>query len=378
MCHTSIKYKVLGIGYPNEQEIIAGTLVCKKNHRFAIENGIPMLRANQKMEIRGYEDTKINDNENYSTLPLKQRQKRVKALVKKLIHVERARTRYAKGILERDIDYRTNYSRKDKYVELIRQEMKILGDEDTRRRGDKDVRILGNRGIRVQTILELGIGQGGFATSLKEGFKPTKMIGLDYDPDWARVAKLTDPSIDVIVGDATNLPIKSGSIDLVAAAYLLEHIRDWKTVIDQAQRVGTHSFFIWSPNKNFPWDYGHFRNAPLLPWLPASIGQYIAWGIAHAKGFNDTLGQCRNEIETMNYVSPGQFENYLRTKQITYRDSFLPFVWMTLDQSYQYWRLARLLKAMKPLAMVFFSILHVLHVQPMLVYFLNHPKGSRR
>lgn len=332
---------------PDTAEIISGYLVCSQKHYFAIKNGVPILRAD--LAIASAIPFKKEERNDFNKFTTQQRAKLLRPFVESLINFSKAKTSQAKKSLEDDVTYRLHYSRKDKYVKLIQP---LLKEKPT-------------------TILELGMGQGGFTTSLKEIFKPKLIVGLDFDPDWAQVAKIKDPRINVVVADATRLPFKDNSFDLIASAYLLEHVVQWEKTIDETKRVGQQSFFIFGPNKRFPWDYGHFRNAPLITYFSPKIGKYIAYLIAKWKGFDDSLTECETELRNMNYLTPKKFENCLRSKNLSYQDIFNQFVEITLNESYHYWRLGYLLKKIKKTTIWLLKILHFLNLHPFLVYFWN-------
>ena len=333
-------------------EIISGHLVCPQKHYFAIRNGVPILRQDLSATTTTNLPLTSMDRENFDEFSVEQKNKRLRPLVESLINFSKARTARAKKNLKNDIIYRLNYSRKDKYVELMRPFLKQA----------------------PTAILELGIGQGGFTSSLKDLINPELIVGLDFDPAWAKVAKMKDPRINVVAADATCLPFQDDSFDLVASAYLLEHVVDWQKTIDETGRVAKQNFFIFGPNKRFPWDYGHFRNAPLVTYLLPAWGKYIAYAVAKWKGFDDSLAECETELKNMNYLTPKKFENYLNDKNFKYTDLFNQFIKITLSDSYHYWRLGYLLKKIKKTAGWLFKVLHFLGFHPFLVYFCERKK----
>ena len=80
----------------------------------------------------------------------------------------------------------------------------------------------------VNRILDVGCGTGVVGFDLLNRI-PTihLMVGLDIEPSILNVAKNNLPSlkqIDFITGDAFQLPLKTGGVDLVSCQYVLQHL----------------------------------------------------------------------------------------------------------------------------------------------------------
>lgn len=70
--------------------------------------------------------------------------------------------------------------------------------------------------------LDIGAAAGGNTRVLRAcGWRP---VALEYAPAAARIAR--ERGIDVVRGDARELPVRSGSVDLVTAFDVLEHIEE--------------------------------------------------------------------------------------------------------------------------------------------------------
>ncbi|BFU46429.1 class I SAM-dependent methyltransferase [Krasilnikovia sp. MM14-A1004] len=83
------------------------------------------------------------------------------------------------------------------------------------------------------TALDIGAAGGGNTRVLRAaGWRP---IALEYSADGAAVAR--ERGLTVIRGDATNLPCGSGSLDLVTAFDVLEHIGDDYLAAAEIRRV---------------------------------------------------------------------------------------------------------------------------------------------
>lgn len=106
------------------------------------------------------------------------------------------------------------------------------------------------------TILDLGCGTG-LSTRLldEQGYSA---IGLDLSPLFLQVEKRSNPSTNLLVGDALDLPFPDQSFDAVVAFEFIEHVPNVPALLDEMLRVlkkGGH-IVIHSPNL-------------LSPYLPA-------------------------------------------------------------------------------------------------------------
>jgi len=75
---------------------------------------------------------------------------------------------------------------------------------------------------RPGLALDIGAAAGGNTRVLREyGWRP---VAVEYEPTAAQIAR--ERGVDVIRGDARELPVRTGSIDLVIAFDVLEHIKE--------------------------------------------------------------------------------------------------------------------------------------------------------
>ena len=82
----------------------------------------------------------------------------------------------------------------------------------------KELRRLPKPGL----ALDIGAAGGGNTRVLRaHGWRP---VALEYAPTAAKIAR--ERGIDVIRGDARELPMRTGSLDLVTAFDVLEHIEE--------------------------------------------------------------------------------------------------------------------------------------------------------
>lgn len=90
--------------------------------------------------------------------------------------------------------------------------------------------------------LEIGCGRGAGAEIILQRFKPSLVHALDLDMRmlWKADEYLSPPErkkISLTAGDASNLPIKIGSMDAVFGFGVLHHIVDWRIALAEIARV---------------------------------------------------------------------------------------------------------------------------------------------
>jgi SAM-dependent methyltransferase len=83
--------------------------------------------------------------------------------------------------------------------------------------------------------LDVGCGEGRLARELRRlGYQ---VVGLENSPSLAAAAQDADPEFEVIVADAANMPISSGSIDLAIVSLALMNMDDMKGAVSEIARV---------------------------------------------------------------------------------------------------------------------------------------------
>ncbi|MFW5938450.1 MAG: class I SAM-dependent methyltransferase [Halanaeroarchaeum sp.] len=97
---------------------------------------------------------------------------------------------------------------------------------------EREAAYLNERITRDDRIVNVGSGIG----SLEERFPDHEMIGVDRSEEMIRAAR-GRVSAPFIVGDATALPLATGSVDAVVFVSTLEFIPDAETALAEATRV---------------------------------------------------------------------------------------------------------------------------------------------
>ena len=86
-----------------------------------------------------------------------------------------------------------------------------------------------------ERVLEVGCGTGHWTKWLREGLG-MRVVGLDLSEGMLAVAKGRLPEVPLVRGDATSLPFKDGSFDVVVAVTVLEFVPEPKKVLDEMWR----------------------------------------------------------------------------------------------------------------------------------------------
>ena len=209
-------------------------------------------------------------------------------------------------------------SRRRRFIELTLAKRR---DEDGRALLAAEWRYIGPllaaRGAGGQgagDVLDLACGSGHQTLAWRErGFRVT---GLDFDRDLllagrARLARAGAREAAWTQADATALPYRNASFDVVFNNSLLEHVPAWRAVLAETARVLRPGgvFVMYTTNRACPLqqEVNHF---PFYPWLPDPLQrQVLAWIMRHRRdlvNFTDfpainwfTFGAMRREFRAV-------------------------------------------------------------------------------
>ena len=117
------------------------------------------------------------------------------------------------------------------------------------------------RGARVA---DLGCGSGVFTELLRrQGFQS---VGLDISPKLIELGRRKYPGLELIEGDAENLPFESASLDGVLLSGLVHHFPDPRRLAGEVRRVlrSGGRFVAFDPNRMNPFMWLYRDRASLL------------------------------------------------------------------------------------------------------------------
>jgi ubiquinone/menaquinone biosynthesis C-methylase UbiE len=92
------------------------------------------------------------------------------------------------------------------------------------------------------SILEVGCGRGAGANLIFKIFQPSQLHILDLDLEMIQKARThlslaSKDAANMYVGDAVDLPFKTGSLDAVFGFGFLHHVPDWRRGLSEIARV---------------------------------------------------------------------------------------------------------------------------------------------
>ncbi len=149
--------------------------------------------------------------------------------------------------------------------------------------------LLGARADRPLEVLDLACGSGHQSLAWAErGFRVT---GLDFDhallvAGRERIRRAAGPlHVRWACGDATRLPFRDRSFDVVFNNSLLEHVPDWRAVLAETARVLRPGglFVMYTTNRWCPLQQ-EVNGFPFYSWLPGPVRRRVlAWIMAHRR-----------------------------------------------------------------------------------------------
>ncbi len=89
--------------------------------------------------------------------------------------------------------------------------------------------------LNIDAILDIGTADGLMLSRIKEEFPHTKCIGLEYSQEL--IDQNADKNIEIVRGDAQNLPFSDNSFDIVIATAIIEHLDFPIKMLKEAHRV---------------------------------------------------------------------------------------------------------------------------------------------
>jgi SAM-dependent methyltransferase len=129
----------------------------------------------------------------------------------------------------------------------------------------QDVSIIRRSCPKADWVLDIGCGRGGFVKAA--GRELPRALGLDNQPQAGRICH--DQGVPFVLADAQRLPFLTGSIDVVRAKEIIEHLPDSRQMLSEIKRIlrpgglllahVPSQFSALYPVGNFWDDYTHVR-----------------------------------------------------------------------------------------------------------------------
>ncbi|HEV8467106.1 MAG TPA: class I SAM-dependent methyltransferase [Pseudolabrys sp.] len=132
-------------------------------------------------------------------------------------------------------------------------------------------------------VADLGCGSGAFTELLRR--RGYQSIGLDISPKLVALGRRKYPGLELIEGDAENLPFESASLDGVLLSGLVHHFPDPRRLAGEVKRVLRNGgrFVAFDPNRMNPfmWLYRD-RASPFYSSVGVTENErpVLAWKIA--------------------------------------------------------------------------------------------------
>lgn len=87
-------------------------------------------------------------------------------------------------------------------------------------------------------VVEVGCGSAWNKEVLGKFSNATvRYVGLDYGVEMLKTARTAYPGIATLVGDATELPFRNRSIDILVSGTILMHLMSYRKAIEESRRV---------------------------------------------------------------------------------------------------------------------------------------------
>jgi len=139
-------------------------------------------------------------------------------------------------------------------------------------------------------VLDLACGSGHQTLAWAE--RGCRVTGLDFDAGLLRagrhrIERTGNRALDTrwTCADATRLPFRAGSFDVVFNNSLLEHVPAWRAVLGEAARVLRPGgvFVMYTTNRTCPLQQ-EVNGFPFYPWLPDPVQRRVLdWIMKHRR-----------------------------------------------------------------------------------------------
>lgn len=176
----------------------------------------------------------------------------------------------------------------------------------------KYVDLLAPRVASAKSLLEVGGNFPGLTRSLAERYRPERAVVANLQILFPMAFKTRGREIDAVRADVQLLPFRNQSFELLATAFTLEHVPDWRAGLRQMVRVSEKAFVAFGPNSRFPFEVGHL-DAPLAGSLPKPLAAYATWLFKALTGRRRSLARIREILGEVYHVASPTFARECRS-----------------------------------------------------------------
>lgn len=134
--------------------------------------------------------------------------------------------------------------------------------------------------LRVNTVLDVGCGEGFTLKKLEEKKIGKKNEGIDYSAEAIKIGKKIYPELNLAKGNIYDLKYEDNSFDLLICTEVLEHLADPVKAIEEMKRVTSKYILLSVPNEPF-FIMANFLRGKYLKNLgnhPEHINHWTAFG----------------------------------------------------------------------------------------------------
>jgi 2-polyprenyl-6-hydroxyphenyl methylase/3-demethylubiquinone-9 3-methyltransferase len=177
-----------------------------------------------------------------------------------------------------------------------------------------------NRLPRRMLVADVGCGAG--TSSMLWAEAGHQVIGIDVNEPLIQLAKQrarkNHVNVAYRVSSATDLPLEDTSVDVCAAAELLEHVENWESCIAEFIRVLKPGGLLWMSTTNALCPIQHEFNLPLFSWYPKPLKAHY---IHLAQSSRPELANYAT-YPAFNWFTPYGLKRYLTERGMTVMDRF--------------------------------------------------------
>ncbi len=145
----------------------------------------------------------------------------------------------------------------------------------------------------VRTVLDVGCAEGFVSQHVRRYVDGVILFGVDLDVKALARGRVLHPGLRMVVGDALNLPMGNGCVDMVMCTEVLEHIPTPERALAELTRVTRGHLLLSVPWE--PWfrlaNLARLKNISRLGNDPEHVNHWTA------RGFRRFLHQYVEVIE---------------------------------------------------------------------------------